>query len=74
MRGFCKSTTIEDIASHGFVLTPGRYVGAEETEDDTELFEEKMNTLVSQLTNQSEKSASLDKAILRNLRDLGYGA
>ena len=43
--GFCKAATLEEIAAHGFVLTPGRYVGAEDVEDDGEPFEEKMGRL-----------------------------
>src|SRR5258708_21829233 len=47
--GFCKSATTEYIASYGFVLTPGRYVGAEEVEDDDEIIEEKMQQLLTKL-------------------------
>jgi REP element-mobilizing transposase RayT len=47
--GFCKSVTIADITKHGFVLTPGRYVGAEEQEDDGEPFAEKLPRLVEEL-------------------------
>ena len=47
--GFCKSATTAEIAAHGHVLTPGRYVGAEEVEDDGEPFEEKMTRLVAEL-------------------------
>ncbi len=45
--GFCKSATTEEIAAHGYVLTPGRYVGAEAIEDDDEPFEDKMRRLTS---------------------------
>jgi type I restriction enzyme M protein len=45
--GFCKSATTAEIATHGYVLTPGRYVGAEEVEDDGEPFGEKMARLVA---------------------------
>ena len=45
--GFCKSATREEIAAHGYVLTPGRYVGAEEVEDDGEPFNEKMPRLIA---------------------------
>ena len=47
--GFCKSATTAEIAAHGHVLTPGRYVGAEEAEDDGDPFEEKMPRLVAEL-------------------------
>jgi type I restriction enzyme M protein len=70
--GFCKSATLVEIASHGFVLTPGRYVGAEETADDGEPFEEKMQKLVAELNAQFAESAKLDQAIKENLEGLGY--
>jgi type I restriction enzyme M protein len=71
--GFCKSAKLEEIAAHGYVLTPGRYVGAEETEDDDEAFEEKMLHLTQKLEQQFEESARLEAAIRENLRGLGYG-
>ena len=69
--GFCKSATLEEIQSHGCVLTPGRYVGAEETEDDDEPFEEKMQRLTAKLEEQFKESAKLEIAIRENLRRLG---
>jgi len=71
--GFCKSAKVEEIASHGYVLTPGRYVGAEDVEDDGEDFGEKMNRLTATLGEQFKAGAKLEKAILSNLRGLGYG-
>jgi type I restriction enzyme M protein len=71
--GFCKSATTAEIAAHGHVLTPGRYVGAEEIEDDGDPFEEKMPRLVAELHAQFAESAKLEKAIKANLRGLGYG-
>jgi type I restriction enzyme M protein len=71
--GFCKSATAAEIAGHGHVLTPGRYVGAEEVEDDGEPFEEKMPRLVAELHTQFAESAKLEQAINANLRGLGYG-
>lgn len=71
--GFCASFEIADIAKHGFVLTPGRYVGAEEVEDNGDPFEEKMPRLVVELLGQFAESAKLEKAITANLRGLGYG-
>jgi type I restriction enzyme M protein len=71
--GFCKSATLEEVRKHGHVLTPGRYVGAEEKEDDDEPFEEKMKRLVAQLREQQAEAARLDAAIEQNLRELGYG-
>ena len=71
--GFCKSATTVEIAAHGHVLTPGRYVGAEEVEDDGDPFEEKMPRLVSELHAQFAESAKLEQAIKANLKGLGYG-
>jgi type I restriction enzyme M protein len=71
--GFCKSAKLDEISTHGYVLTPGRYVGAEEVEDDGEVFEEKMQRLVAKLEEQFRKSSYLEKAIQLNLKDLGYG-
>jgi type I restriction enzyme M protein len=71
--GFCKSATTTEIAAHGHVLTPGRYVGAEDIEDDGEPFEEKLSRLVAELHAQFAESAKLEEAIKANLRGLGYG-
>ena len=70
--GFCKSATTAEIAAHGHVLTPGRYVGAEEVEDDGDPFEEKMPRLVAELNGQFEESARLEAAIRSNLQGLGF--
>ena len=70
--GFCKSADLGLIRQHGFVLTPGRYVGAEEAEDDGEPFEEKMTRLVAELDAQFTESAKLESAIRANLKGLGY--
>jgi type I restriction enzyme M protein len=70
--GFCKSATTAEIASHGHVLTPGRYVGAEDIEDDGEPFEEKMSRLSAELAVQFSESARLEEAIRNNLKGLGY--
>jgi type I restriction enzyme M protein len=70
--GFCKSATTAEIAAHGHVLTPGRYVGAEEVEDDGDPFEEKMPRLVAELHGQFAESAKLEQAIKANLKGLGY--
>ena len=70
--GFCASATLEEIAKHGHVLTPGRYVGAEDAEDDGEPFPEKMKRLTKQLSEQMEDGARLDEEIKKNLGGLGY--
>jgi type I restriction enzyme M protein len=71
--GFCKSAELKLIQQHDCVLTPGRYVGAEEVEDDGEPFEKKMPRLVAELEGQLAESAKLEKAIRKNLKGLGYG-
>jgi type I restriction enzyme M protein len=72
--GFCKSAKLDEIREHGYVLTPGRYVGAEEVEDDGEPFEEKMTRLVTELNEQFAESAKLEAAIRTGTwRGLGYG-
>jgi len=71
--GFCKSADLELVRSHGHVLTPGRYVGAEAVEDDGIDFVEKMNGLTAKLKEQIEESRRLDGQILSNLEKLGFG-
>ena len=70
--GFCKSAKLEEVRTHGHVLTPGRYVGAEEVEDDGEPFEEKMKRLTGQLHEQFAESKRLEKEIKMNLQLLGF--
>ena len=70
--GFCKSATTAEISAHGHVLTPGRYVGAEEVEDDGDPFEEKMPRLVAELHGQFAESAKLERAIRANFDRLGF--
>jgi type I restriction enzyme M protein len=71
--GFCRSVKLEEIQEHGYVLTPGRYVGAEAVEDDDEVFAEKMERLTAQLAEQMAKGAELDTMIREKLGALGYG-
>ena len=71
--GFCKVATIEEIKANDFVLTPGRYVGAAEQEDDGVAFETKMRELSKTLFEQMKQAEELDKAIRQNLEGLGYG-
>jgi type I restriction enzyme M protein len=70
--GFCRSVTLVEIAQHGHVLTPGRYVGAEEVENDDAAFAEKMQTLTVKLGEQIAKGAELDALIRQKLGGLGY--
>lgn len=65
--GFCKSASKEEIEGHGFVLTPGRYVGAEDIEDDGIPFEDKMERLTATLREQFAESAKLQAQIEANL-------
>jgi len=71
--GFCRAAKLDDIRKRGYVLTPGRYVGAEEIEDDGEPFEKKMKRLAETLRGQITEASRLDEAIATNLKELGYG-
>ena len=71
--GFCKASTLDDIKANDYVITPGRYVGAVELEDDGELFEEKMQVLTKSLFKQMKDAEKLDVLIKSNLEGLGYG-
>ena len=71
--GYCMSASNDLIKEHGYVLTPGRYVGAAEVEDDGVPFEEKMQELSARLYEQFEKSNRLEATIKKNLEKLGYG-
>lgn len=71
-KGFSAIATIEDIAKQDYILTPGRYVGIEEVEDDGEPFEDKMNRLTSELTEMFKKSHELEEEIRKNLGAIGY--
>ena len=70
--GYCRSVKLAQIAEHGHVLTPGRYVGAEAVADDDEGFEAKMQALTEKLGEQMAKGAELDAVIRAKLGGLGY--
>ena len=70
--GFCYKAKFDEIEKNSFVLTPGRYVGAPEEEDDGEPFDEKMKRLTSLLKKQQEEGAKLDEQIAENLKRIGY--
>jgi len=70
--GYCKVAKIDDIAKNKFVMTPGRYVGAEDIEDDDEPFEEKMKRYTQEYTKLSEESKNLDVEIRKNLKKIGF--
>ncbi len=71
--GFCKSATLDEIKEHGYILTPGRYVGAADEEDDGEAFDDKMQRLTAKLAQQFEQSDELENKIRENLKKVGYG-
>lgn len=71
--GFCMSARLKDIKKHSYVLTPGRYVGAAEVEDDGEPFEEKMQRLTTELQDCFSEGEQLQSRIKANLEGLGYG-
>ena len=70
--GYCKKATLEEIKSNNYVLTPGRYVGIEEKENDDIPFEEKMIKLTQELSKQFEESHKLEEEIKKNLGVIGY--
>ena len=72
VKGFCAVATIEQIAKQDYILTPGRYVGIEEQEDDGEPFEEKMNRLTSELSELFARSRELEAEIREKLGAIGY--
>ena len=72
VKGFCAIATTQDIAKQDYILTPGRYVGIEEQEDDGEPFEEKMTRLTSELSELFEKSHKLEAEIREKLGAIGY--
>lgn len=71
IKGFCKSATLEAIQKHSYVLTPGRYVGIPDEEDDGIPFEEKMQTLTATLKEQMDKEQELNKEIATQLAKIG---
>jgi type I restriction enzyme M protein len=72
IKGFAKSSSLEEIRSHDYVLTPGRYVGMEDELDDGIPFEEKMEKFTSELAEQFKESKSLEEKIKENLKGIGY--
>ncbi|MFD1396527.1 type I restriction-modification system subunit M [Kroppenstedtia eburnea] len=72
VKGFCKAATLEEVRTHEYILTPGRYVGIEEAQDDGEPFAEKMTRLTGELAEQFAKSQQLEEEIRRNLKKIGF--
>ena len=71
-KGFCAVADIEEIAKQDYILTPGRYVGIEDQEDDGEPFDEKMKRLTSELSEMFKKSHELEDEIRKKLEAIGY--
>ena len=72
VKGFCAVADLQEIEKQDFILTPGRYVGIEEVEDDGEPFEEKMTRLTSELSEMFAKSHELEDEIRKKLGAIGY--
>ena len=72
IKGFCAVVSTQDIAKQDYILTPGRYVGIEEQQEDSEPFEQKMQRLTTELSDMFKKSDELEKEIKENLNKLGY--
>jgi len=70
--GFCKSATIEDLKKNDYVLTPGRYVGAADIEEDSEPFTEKMERLTTLLGKQFAEGSRLEAEIRSQLASIGF--
>ncbi|WP_271397298.1 type I restriction-modification system subunit M [Salinicoccus roseus] len=73
LSGFCKVATIDEVRSHEYILTPGRYVGLADVEEDSEPFEQKMERITGELGEQFAKSKELEDKIRKSLEELGYG-
>ena len=72
VKGFCAVKTTDDIAAQDYILTPGRYVGIEDKEEDDEPFDEKMTRLTSELSQMFTKSHELEEEIRKKLGALGF--
>jgi type I restriction enzyme M protein len=72
VKGFCKAASLQEIRDNDYVLTPGRYVGIEDVENDGEPFEEKMARLTSELTEMFTRSKELEDDIKKNMGSIGY--
>ena len=71
-KGFCAVRSIDDIAAQDYILTPGRYVGIAEQEDDGEPFAEKMQRLTSELSGLFAESHRLEEEIRKQLKTIGF--
>uniref|UniRef100_UPI0015D6F4DE N-6 DNA methylase n=2 Tax=Staphylococcus TaxID=1279 RepID=UPI0015D6F4DE len=71
--GFCKVADLEEVKNNEYILTPGRYVGLADVEEDSEPFEQKMERITADLSEQFAKSKELEDQIRKSLEGLGYG-
>lgn len=72
IKGFCYSATTEEIKTNDYVLTPGRYVGVQDSKEETMSFEEKMKSITSELSKQFEESHKLEEEIKNNMKAIGF--
>jgi type I restriction enzyme M protein len=70
--GFCRAIVLDEIRKQGHILTPSRYVGAEEEDENEQAFEERMKSLISELSGQMEEASKLDNEMKKNLERMGY--
>jgi len=70
--GFCKSATLEEIQAHGCVLSPGRYTGSEEVDDDDDAFKERLDEIVGELKGLFGRSDALRVEVKKGMKELGY--
>ncbi|MGC7568391.1 N-6 DNA methylase, partial [Staphylococcus epidermidis] len=71
--GFCKVAHLEEVKNNEYILTPGRYVGLADVEEDEEPFEQKIERITAELSEQFAKSKELEDQIRKSLEELGYG-
>ena len=71
--GFCKADKTEEIRKQGYILTPGRYVGTEEAEEEKEEFDQKIKRLTAEIEANFAESRQLEEQIINDLRRLNHG-
>lgn len=72
MKGYCFAASTDEISKQNYILTPGRYVGVEEQEDDGEPFDEKMMRLTGELSEMFKRSHEMEAEIRKRLGAIGY--
>ena len=71
-KGFCAAVSLDEVSKQDYILTPGRYVGIADTEDDGEPFEEKMERLTTELSGLFAQSHDLEEEIRKQLGSIGF--